>query len=320
MSQRFDVVSLGSTMLRLSVPPGMRLETAPRFDVHTAGTESNTMTALARLGRKTAWASRLVDNPLGRRIANEIRYHGVDVSGVIWAAEGRNETFYVEYGAAPRPIQVVYDRHPSVLAQIDPDLLDLDFLTNGRFLHMTGILPALSDNCVEAARRTIKAARDKGLTISFDVNYRAKLWSPEQAAETLTPLMEQVDYLIMTAEDAEGLFGLTGDPADQAAAVRGRFGVKVGVVTAGIKSAAYDGTDHYHGTGFEKVEVIDRLGAGDAFNAGLLHGLLDGDLQKGIDYGMVTSAMALGIKGDYFVSYPGEVEAVLAGRGREVGR
>ncbi len=321
MKKRFDVVAVGSTMLRLSVPAGERLETAPVYEVRTAGSESNAMAALARLGRRTAWVSRLVDNPLGRRVAGEISAHGVDVSGVIWSQAGRNEVFFVEYGSRPRPTQVVYDRQPSALTLIRFEELDLDLMLGGRILHLSGIFPALSPNCAQVADELIDRARAAGVEVSLDVNYRAKLWPPDEAQETLSPLLERADLIICTQEDAWDVFGLAGKDEEVAAALQERFKPRACVLTLGAAGAlARVKGGSYRSRGYE-VDVVDRLGAGDAFCAGFLNGWLDGSPQWGVEYGSAMAALKLGLAGDYFVSGPREVEDLLRSRGaREVGR
>jgi len=320
MDKPFDVISVGSTLLRLSVPPGERLETASTFRVHTAGTESNTMVALARLGLRTAWVSRLRDNPLGRRVANEIRYHGVDVSRIVWAEAGRNEVFFVEYGASPRPTQVIYDRAYSALAELTLADLDLDFILSGRVLHLTGILPALSPGLAELTGELMDRARRAGVTVSFDLNYRAKLWPPEEAARVLGPLLKKADLLFVTQEDAAGVLGLDGPPEEVAAELQRACRPRVSLVTLGGRGGlAFDGRDYYRTKGYE-VEVQDRLGAGDCFSAGVLCGWLEGSLQTGLDFGAAMAALKLGLHGDYFVSDRQEVLRLLSAGGREVGR
>jgi len=321
MDRPLDVISVGSTMLRLSVPAGERLETAPVFEVRTAGTESNTMAALARMGFRTAWVSRLADNPLGRRIASEIGRHGVDVSRIIWTKEGRNELFFVEYGAQPRPIKVIYDRWPSTAASMRLADLDLDFLLGGRVLHLTGILAALSPESAGMVLELLKKAGEAGVTTSFDLNYRAKLWPPGRARQVLEPMLELADLIFLTQEDAAGVLDFQEDPGEAVAAIQARYRPRVVVMTLGQGGGlAFDGERILQTEGY-RVEVKDRLGAGDAFSAGVLAGFLEGSLEKGLNFGSAMAAIKLGIKGDYFVSNREEVEELMAAGGkREVGR
>jgi len=321
-NKRFDVTTIGSTLLRLSAATGERLETAGSFSVHTAGTEGNTMVALSRMGLRTAWVSRLKSDVIGRRIANEIRSHGVDTSRVVWSDRDRNEIFFVEYGAAPRGVQILYDRSGSALSKIRYQDIDTDYLFDTRILHLTGILPALSPGCRQTAERAVEAAIASRIPVSFDVNYRAKLWGPKKAAKTLEPLMCRSDLVFLTGEDAKDLFGLSGTPEKVLETAHRRFNrPSVCVMTlAGKGAMAFEGTGFIRCPAYP-VEVVDRLGAGDSFTAGFLYGYLGGSIQKGMDYGSAMAALKLGIKGDYFISNREEVETLIrTPHGREVGR
>ena len=197
-----DVVTIGETMLRLSAPPGVPLEQAPQLDVHVAGAESNVAIALCRLGTTAGWISRLVDTPLGRRIVNELRAHGVDVSRVLWAPDGRVGVYFLEQGIPPRQHRIIYDRAQSAMALLNPDDIDWEFVRSTRLVHLTGITPALSAGCRTAASRAIAEARRGKALVCFDVNYRAKLWSADEAKMVLGPLLADVDILIATADDS----------------------------------------------------------------------------------------------------------------------
>ncbi len=321
MDKRFDVTSLGSTLVRLSVPPGDRLETAPVFEVRTAGTESNTLTALSRMGKKTGWISRLTDNALGRRIAREIGSFGVDVSRVIWTDQDRNETFFVEYGANPRPTQVIYDRRHSAVANIRFEEIDLEYLLSGRILHLTGIFTALSESCAGVQRRVMAEAKRAGVKVSFDVNYRAKLWTPPQARAVLRQVMKEADIILVTREDAASVFDMSGTAEEVVSRFYREFSPELCVVTLGTEGGiAFDGRSYYTCKGYP-AETIDRLGAGDCFAAGVLCGVLENSVQTGMDYASAMAALKLGLRGDYFVSDKAEVLRVLNSQGqREVGR
>ena len=173
----FDVTTFGEALLRLSVPEGIRLQAATQLDLHPAGAETNIASLLARMGRRSAWHSVLPRNPLGYLVGDHLRKAGVDLSGVIWQDTGRVGTFYVEFSAPPRPIQVVYDRADSCITRTTPDMLHWDSLLDTRLLHLTGITPAISPSCYETVAAIIQRARAANIPISFDVNYRAKLWS-----------------------------------------------------------------------------------------------------------------------------------------------
>jgi 2-dehydro-3-deoxygluconokinase len=320
-TKRFDVTTIGSTLLRLSVPPGERLETAVSYSVRTAGTEGNTMVALSRMGFKTGWVSRLKDDVIGRRIAGEIHAHGVDTSRVIWTDRDRNEIFFVEYGASPRGIRVVYDRSGSAVSKIRFSDVDPIYLLDTRILHMTGILPALSTRCRQTAEAAMEAAKRAQVKISFDVNYRGKLWGKREAARTLGPIIKRCDILFLTREDAVDIFGLAGPPEKMLRSAYETYGPELCVMTLGNEGGmAFDGDRLYRSPAYD-VQILDRLGAGDSFTAGFLCGYLEGSIQTGMDYASAMAALKLGIKGDYFISGRKEVLGLVKGAGRrEVGR
>jgi 2-dehydro-3-deoxygluconokinase len=318
---KYDLTTFGETMVRISVRPGQNLENENDVDLHTGGTESNTAVALARLGLKTAWVSRLTANPLGRRVAADVARHGVDVSGIIWTDADRVGTYYVEFAAAPRASAVTYDRKHSAVSKLQPAQLPWDLLLNTRVLHLTGITPALSASCHAAVAEAMKKARAKKVPLSFDVNYRAKLWKPAVAARALAPLMQGLTLLTMTAEDAATVFNLKGEPEQVIRALRDRFRPEIAVLTVGGKGAFVLRANHLlHEPGFPNVEAIDRLGAGDAFTAGLIFGFLHHDLHLGLQFGIAASAIKLGMRGDYFWASREEVESVIKSRGGDVRR
>jgi 2-dehydro-3-deoxygluconokinase len=318
---KHDLTTFGETMVRISTRPGRSLAAADRVQLYTGGTESNTAAALARLGLKAAWVSRLPDNPLGRRIAADLSRHGVDVSGVVWAKNERAGIYFVEFAAPPRSTTVTYDRKNSAVSRLKPRELDWKFLLNTRILHLTGITPALSATCARAVAEAVKKARAKKVPVSFDVNYRARLWSPATAAKSLEPIMRGVTLLVMTKEDARTVFQLSGEPDEIVRAMRKRFDPKIAVLTMGGDGAlAFDGKKIIKEPGFPNVAPIDRLGAGDAFTAGLIFGFLRHNLALGLKYGIAMSAMKMGMSGDYFWSGRDEVEEVVRNRGGDVRR
>ena len=186
MTPKLDVTTIGETMLRLSVPAGQRLETAAALDAFPAGTEANVMVALARLGRKSGWAGGLPTNPLGHMVTNHLRMAGVNLDGVIWR-EGRLGTYFIEFATKPRATQVIYDRADSVAANLGPDDVDWGYLLNTRLVHLTGITPALTPSSLALTEAVIERAKAASIPISFDINYRNKLWSFDEAARHPTP-------------------------------------------------------------------------------------------------------------------------------------
>jgi len=318
---KFDATTFGETMVRLSVRPGQNLNNTYELDMHTGGTESNVAVALTRLGMKTAWLSRLTDNPLGRRVEFDIKRHGVDTSGIIWTRNDRVGAYYVEFAIPPRPSAVLYDRRHSAISKLKPQELNWNLLLNTRLLHLTGITPALSPTCKAAVAEAVRRARTKRIPVSFDVNYRARLWKPSEAAKTLSPLLRQAALIIMTGEDAAALFKLNSEPETVVKRIQYLFHCRVAVLTVGGKGALlWDGNRLLHEPGFALTEVVDRLGAGDAFAAGMIYGFLKNKLALGLKYGIAMSAMKLGMRGDYWWGTRAEVEQVLKGRQSQVSR
>jgi len=317
-SPRFDVVSLGESMLRLSVPIGARLDDARALDVEIGGAEGNVCVALARLGRRTAWLGALPANPLGRLAANALRGAGVDYGGVHWCEGGRMGTYFVEFSTPPRPIQVIYDRARSCMAEFSTKQVDWPRLLDTRLLHLTGITPALSPSCRAVAETAVQQAQATGVPISFDVNFRQKLWDAETAAAALAPLLRQSTVVFCGHGDAQRLFGCAGDPPAalrQLAEQPLTAGAQVVVMSIGAAGAlAWHKGEVLH-VDDVPTAIVDRLGAGDALAAGVLHGWLDGDLPRGLRVGVVLAALALAQHGDMVRTTPEEVAALLESAG-----
>lgn len=317
---RFDVVGLGEVMLRLSVPTGERLDDARRLEVEYGGAECNTCVALARLGRRTAWVSRLPDHALGNAILRALRADGVDVAAVKLAPGERLGTYYIEYAAAPRAIQVIYDRANSAAARMTPADVDWDYLLDAQVLHVTGITAGLSETCHAAVSEAVRRARAAGVTVSFDVNFRSKLWSAQVAGERLRPLIAEADVLFCKSADAASLFGCAGEPRVQLEALQALTRAKAIYLTLGERGAALlDGGSFAHEPALP-VSIVDRIGGGDAFAAGALDGLLDRDARAGLKRGVALAAIALSQRGDRVLTSRAELDAVLAQSQRDVAR
>ncbi len=314
-----DVVTWGETMLRLSPPAGLSLEHAQHLEVWVGGTESNMATALARLGLRSGWVSRLPDNALGRRIHGEIARHGVDTSRVVWARspgeEARAGLAFMETGAEPRPSLVLYDRAGSAIARMRPEELDLDYLASARLLHLTGITPALSPACREAWLTSAKKARAAGSRVALDINYRAKLWTPQQARAALEEIFPHVDLVLGALRDVQLLFGTQQDgkagegprnaadgfrdAAQTAETFAAAYGLPLVVLTLGEEGAlAWDGANQTRHPIFP-TQVVDRIGSGDAFAAGFYFGwLAEGDIAHGLRCGNALAALKQTYRGD----------------------
>jgi len=326
----YEVVTFGEAMVRLSPPGFRRLEQTRALELFVGGAELNTAVGLARLGHSTAWVSRLTRNPLGRLIANHAREAGVNTEHVLWTDSDRVGVYFLEFGAAPRASSVLYDRKDSAIANIRPGMVSWPTAFSGaKWFHVTGITPALSSTAAEATREALKAARTAGLRTSIDLNYRAKLWSPADASRWMTEYMQYCDVLITTEEDVERVFGIEGaDYEELAAEVAKRFSLSVVAITLRenplVWKNSWTGIAHQNGKVFRtrtyEVEIVDRLGAGDSFAAGLIHGLLEGDVQRGLDFGVAASALKHSIPGDFDWITREEVENLLKGPGLRISR
>ncbi len=307
------VVGIGETLIRLAPGGGETLESASSYTIHVGGAESNVCANLARLGVATAWISRLPRNPLGRRVAGVVRGCGVDTGGVLWAADGRVGLMFVEPGAAPRPGGVLYYRRDSAFAEIDPDAVEWQRLDGARVVHLTGITPGLGAGPRRLVERAIAEARRRDARVSFDVNYRSTLWPPEAAREAIEPLVRGLDIVIVNDRDARTVFGADGDPADVAASLRARFRCGVLVLTLGEHGAfALGETGGLRQPAYD-VEIVDRIGRGDAFAAGFLYGYLEWGIAEGLRYGTALAALKQTYPGDVCHATLEEVEAVLRG-------
>jgi len=325
-----DVITFGEAMIRLSPPGFRRLEQARSLDVLIGGAELNTAVGLARLGHSAAWVSRLTRDPLGRLVANQAREAGVGTDHIVWTDDDRVGLYFLEFGAAPRASSVLYDRKGSAIANIRPDMVDWPAVFAGaRWFHVSGITPALSPTAAETTREALRAARAVKVQTSVDLNYRAKLWSQAEAGRWMTDFMEYCDVLITTEEDADRVFQVAGkDYADVAGQLARRFPVKLVAITLRENPLVWKNTwtaiAYQNGTVYRtrsyEVEIVDRLGAGDSFAAGLIHGLLEADVQRGLDYGVAASALKHSIPGDFPWITPAEVEGLLKGPGLRINR
>ena len=336
-----DLVTFGEAMVRLTPPAFQRLEQAHSFDAYVGGGELNVAVAAARLGVGSRWVSRLPENALGHMIANRAREQGVDVH-VDWTADDRAGLYFAELGAAPRASSVLYDRAQSAISKVKPGSIDWPSVFDGaRWFHVSGITPALSESAAKVTAESLIAARKAGLTVSYDLNYRSKLWSAEKARAVQEPLMEHVDVLMTTEEDTRVVFGIGAeanggydqvdaksyeqvartlekqlDLSAVAITVRENPRVLLNTWTAiVVAESAVHRAPRY------EVEVVDRIGAGDAFCAGLIVSRLDGGgWDDAIRFATATSALKHSIPGDFCLVTRGEVEQLLRGASLRVSR
>lgn len=298
-------------MIRFSPFDHQMLEQAQTLNFLTAGAESNVAITLSRLGVSTAWISKLVINALGRKIAQSIQAHGVDTSQVIWTDQGRVGLYFIEPGARPRPTQIIYDRRDSAMSRLTPEEINWECLRGAKLMHLTGITAALSQTCAAVVARAISEARSRKIPVSFDLNYRAKLWSPEEARAGLEPILPAVDVLIAARRDIELLLGLQGPVEDVMRRLQKKYKNKI-VLTIGDQGAwACDGALWYDEA--YPVEQIDPIGAGDAFAAGFLYGYLQNDLRRGLAYGNALAALKYTMPGDIPYVSGKDVEELIQG-------
>lgn len=316
MIKRFDFVSLGETMIRLAPPNFERISQARSLDIQIGGAESNVAVAMARLGFTPAWLSRMPDNGLGRRVASELNFHGVDTSGVKFVPNERIGTYFIELAVPPRPNRVIYDRAGSAASKMTVSDVAFDIIEQTRWLHTTGITSAISAGGLEVSREIIKFARQHGITTSFDVNYRALLWSPQQAGQSLEPIFKDCDYVFVAQRDAVALFGANEEPHTAARELRQRFGCSTLVITLGEAGAiAQHGDEQVEvNQRFKVPQIVDRIGAGDAFDAGFIAAQMWGrSIADSIDIGNALSAMKLTMPGDLSLTSRDELEAMVGG-------
>ena len=316
-----ELVTFGEAMLRLSPPPLTRLEHAHRFDAWVGGAELNVAVAAERLGVRTRWVSRLTDNALGRAIANRAADEGVDVSRVVWTQGDRVGLYFVELGEGPRAVDVTYDRAGSAMARVTPGTIDWRRAFDGaKWFHAGGITAALGDSAAATLREALQAARDAGLVVSYDLNYRAKLWSVERARAVQEPLLRYVDVLIAGDDTARLIFGVSESADTAARELRERYALQTVALTLRDRSRGAtvrwgalvlaDGRAHCSPT--LPVHVEDPIGAGDAFAAGLICGRLRGaEWDTSAGYGVALASLKHQTPGDFSRASLQDVERVL---------
>jgi len=312
-----DLVTFGETMLRLSPPRGDRLETTRDLTVQAGGAESNVAVGAARLGTDARWLSKLPDSPLGRRIVNELRSHGVQ-PGVAWADSdaSRVGTYYLEHGGSPRGTNVVYDRADAAITTVEPAELPTDAVREAEWFHTTGITPALSEAAARTTTELLRTAGDAGATRSFDLNYRSKLWDPETARAAYADLFEHVDALFVPRRDAREVLDREGNAVEIAHGLATEFGFDTVVVTRGLDGsvALHDGSVYEQAV--YEAETFDAIGTGDAFVAGFIaERLRGGDLPTALQWGSATAALKRTTDGDLAVTTRAEVRDVIEGEG-----
>ena len=290
-----DVVTLGETMILLVPKQVGQLRYAHQFDKYIAGAESNTAVGLARVGHKVGWVSRVGDDEFGHSILTFLRGENVDVSQVVLDGRAPTGVFFKERRRTGST-RVFYYRAGSAASFMTPADLDEAYIQQAKILHLTGITPALSESGKETLHAAIEAANGAGVTVAFDPNVRYKLWSADAAKKTFADILPNVQIVLTSSEEAQLITGIE-NPQEAARAIHA-LGPNTVVVKMGDKGAI-----GYDGTLLEappvNVDVVETVGAGDAFNAGFLSGRLRGwDLGKCLELGNILGALATTVPGD----------------------
>ncbi len=313
---RYDVVTFGESMMRLTPPGDLRIEQTRTFDIWVGGTESNTAVGLSRVGMNVAWLSRLPASPMGRYIANRIAQYGVDVSKVVWAEDERLGIYFHEKAQAPRVSEIIYDRKDSAMSRMQPrDLPDGLFEAGvSQSFHVTGITLAISETARDTVHEALRRAKSAGWQISFDTNYRSKLWRGAEAAAGCDHAMTMADVIFCPLGDYQVMYG-ESSAQDALAALAERYRDTLIVMTMGV-----DGAQAYTSGGevLQQPAIlageVGRIGGGDAFAAGFLYAWLsDGNVAAALKWGVAMSALKYTIPGDLPLVDFDAVAALVAG-------
>lgn len=330
------IITLGEIMLRLSPEGNERFIQSGSFRVIPGGGEANVAVSLASYGHDSYYVTKLPSHEIGQIAVNSLRSFGVRTDFIARGGD-RIGLYYAETGASMRPSKVIYDRAHSAIAEAAPEDFDFDaIMENADWFHWSGITPAISDNAANLTRLACEAARRHGVTVSVDLNFRKKLWTPQKAISVMRPLMEYVDVCIGNEEDAELCLGFKPD-ADVASGATGAEGYKgifrqmkeefgFGHIVStlresfsasrnGWKALIYDGREFCESTRYEIDPVVDRVGGGDAFSGGLIHGMLKykGDQRAAIEFATAASALKQTVPGDFNLVSEDEVLSLVAG-------
>ena len=322
-------------MLRLSTPGNTRIVQSDSFDVNYGGGEANVAVSLANYGHDAYYVTKLPKHEVGQAAVNALRRYGVHTDYIVRGGN-RVGIYYLESGSAMRPSKVIYDRADSAIAKANSSDFDFDTIMEGAdWFHFSGITPAISDSAAELTLIACKKAKEHGVKVSCDLNYRKKLWSVEKAQSVMTPLMEYVDVCIGNEEDAQYCLGFKPDADVEAGntsadgyysifkQMNEKFNFEYVVSTLresysashnGWKALIYDGKEFYESKHYDIEPIVDRVGGGDSFSGGLIHGLLTMDNMKdALEFAVAASALKHTINGDFNLVSKEEVESLAKG-------
>ena len=331
------VITFGEIMLRLAPEGYYRFVQANSFGATYGGGEANVAVSLANFGIDTVFVTKLPAHEIGQAAVNELRKFGVDTSRIVRGGN-RIGIYFLEKGASQRPSKVIYDRAHSAIAEASPEDFDWnEIFQNANWFHFTGITPALNDTLAAICLEACKKAKELGLTVSCDLNYRNKLWSREKAGQVMSELCKYVDVCIANEEDAADVFGIRAANTDVtkgavshegykdvAKQLAGRFGFsKVAITLRESLSASdnnwaamlYDGTEFYFSKKYA-VHIVDRVGGGDSFGGGLIYACLNQyDPQSTIEFAAAASCLKHSVEGDMNMVSVSEVQKLAGGDG-----
>ena len=322
-------------MLRLSTPGNTRIVQSDSFDVNYGGGEANVAVSLANYGQDAYYVTKLPKHEVGQAAVNALRRCGVHTDYIVRGGN-RVGIYYLESGSAMRPSKVIYDRADSAIAKANSSDFDFDAIMEGAdWFHFSGITPAISDSAAELTLIACKKAKEHGVKVSCDLNYRKKLWSVEKAQSVMTPLMEYVDVCIGNEEDAQYCLGFKPNADVEAGntsadgyysifkQMKEKFNFEYVVSTLresysashnGWKALIYDGKEFYESKHYDIEPIVDRVGGGDSFSGGLIHGLLTMDNMKdALEFAVAASALKHTINGDFNLVSKEEVESLAKG-------
>ncbi len=331
------VVCFGEIMLRLAPVGYQRFEQTPSFEAVYGGGEANVSVSLANYGEEAIFVTKVPENPIGQAAVNEMRRYGVDTRYMIRGGE-RLGIYFCEKGASQRPSKVVYDRaHSSISGAKKEDFNWKEIFAGATWFHFTGITPALGDNVADCVLDACKAAKEAGLTISCDLNFRKNLWTSEKAGQVMAQFMPYVDVCIANEEDAEKVFGIKAENTDitggklshdgykdVAKKLKERFGFKAVAITLRGSISASDNNwaamlykdDEFYFSKNYAIHIIDRVGGGDSFGGGLIYGLLNNySNADALEFAVAASCLKHTIEGDHNHVTVSEVKALMGGDG-----
>jgi len=324
-NKEFDVIGFGEVMLRLSPPNREKISQGEAFEKTAGGSELNVVSGISLLGLRTGIITKLPDNEIGSFIKNKIRYCGVSDDYIIYdtSFEKRLGIYYYESGVHPRKPSVVYDRANSSVTRISIDEIPEDVYNKTRIFHISGISLALSKDTLKTSLELIKRFKEKGVLISFDVNYRATLWDEETAKGVIEEVLKYVDILFVSEETSRRMLQKEGTLEDIMIGFTKEYGCKIVATTQRIVSSPtrhtwnskiYSAEENrfYSEEPYSDIEVVDRIGSGDAYLAGVLFGILKyNDINKALEFGNAMAAVKNTIHGDMPASDLNEISSVI---------